>query len=349
MNTDRADVSVIIPTYNRPELLAEAIDSVLGQTVQPREIIVVDNGTDDRTQQMIHSYLGCVTYYREPPIGKHAARRLGVERSSSAWIAILDDDDLYQPRYIEYVRDIIADGRADIIFSNHRCFNAEHLWKHDRFEYAPEGYWNGITEPELGSAWSFVGSFPVEKMLVFNALEPGTMVISRTLLERAGGFDVDVPHPVGETFELHSRILTKGQLALVWEPMLLYRRHEGNCTADPQDAFFGKWLTLEYIHERNTHGNSRLERALKDDLPSRRSEVFDMAFRKGDFSMARTAAISLQSHDWTVRRRVYLKISQSPLILAKIFRLAVRAIEKASRHRHPDGKFELASKKLPVR
>lgn len=88
-------VSVIIPTYNRSKLLVAAVESVLAQTYQDFEIIVVDDGSTDDTEQQMRRYVGRVTYIKQRNSGVNAARNHAISVSSSEYIALLDNDDLW--------------------------------------------------------------------------------------------------------------------------------------------------------------------------------------------------------------------------------------------------------------
>ena len=88
-------VSVIIPTRNRAAFLAQALESILAQTVVPGEIIVVDDGSTDGTAALVRDFTAPVRCLHQPARGPAAARNLGLESASGAYIAFLDDDDLW--------------------------------------------------------------------------------------------------------------------------------------------------------------------------------------------------------------------------------------------------------------
>ena len=92
----RPRVSVLIPTWNREEYLGEAIESVLNQTYQDFEIIVVDDGSTDGTAELVKHYER-VRYVWQPHSGISAARNLALEKAQGELIAWLDSDDLYVP------------------------------------------------------------------------------------------------------------------------------------------------------------------------------------------------------------------------------------------------------------
>lgn len=91
-------VSALIPTYNRRAFIFRAIDSVLTQTVPVDEIIVVDDGSTDGTQEAIRSHYGaCIKVFRQENMGVSVARRRAIEEAHGEWIAFLDSDDEWLP------------------------------------------------------------------------------------------------------------------------------------------------------------------------------------------------------------------------------------------------------------
>ncbi|MCP9452157.1 MAG: glycosyltransferase family 2 protein [Nitrospira sp.] len=99
---DPVDVSVIIPTYNRAHLVAEAIESVLRQTRPPREIIVVDDGSTDDTKQVLASFGNRITAIHQDNKGVGGARNRALEAAQGRYLAFLDSDDLWMERKLEW-------------------------------------------------------------------------------------------------------------------------------------------------------------------------------------------------------------------------------------------------------
>lgn|SRR5574341_198431 len=93
-------VAVIIPTYNRADLVGEAIDSCLGQTRVPDQIIVVDDGSTDHTQEVLATYGTQITMIRQSNKGLSAARNAGLRAVTADLIALLDSDDTLLPESI---------------------------------------------------------------------------------------------------------------------------------------------------------------------------------------------------------------------------------------------------------
>lgn len=95
-------ISVIIPTYNGENFIAEAIESVLSQTVKPGEIIVVDDGSNDRTEAIVANLNGDIRFISQQHTGAPAAgRNRGVNEASGNYIAFLDQDDIWPLNALE--------------------------------------------------------------------------------------------------------------------------------------------------------------------------------------------------------------------------------------------------------
>ena len=86
------NISVVIPTYNRYEVLQRALNSVFAQTHPPYEIIVIDDGSTDTTQQIAQDFPN-IKYFHQENRGVSSARNLGIEKSTQNWVAFLDSDD----------------------------------------------------------------------------------------------------------------------------------------------------------------------------------------------------------------------------------------------------------------
>ena len=97
--------SVITPTYNRSSLIANAIDSLINQTFQDWELIIVDDGSTDETLKIVSSYFSDsrIKYYRQDNKGRSSARNLGIRKAQSDFICFLDSDDYYLPDHLKLI------------------------------------------------------------------------------------------------------------------------------------------------------------------------------------------------------------------------------------------------------
>ncbi len=108
-NSAPARISVIIPAYNAAATIGKAIDSILAQGYPAHEIIVVDDGSTDRTGETVQTYGERVTYVHQDNAGPSAARNRGVQQASGEWIAFLDADDWYLPDRLNTHAEMIRD------------------------------------------------------------------------------------------------------------------------------------------------------------------------------------------------------------------------------------------------
>lgn len=111
-------VAAIIPTHKRPELIGRAIESVLNQSIQVEEVIVVDDAACDLTRDRVSAFGSArVKYLRNPQAGAGSSRNLGARISQCDYIAFLDDDDEWSPDKIKKQKEYIEKEDLDLCFS----------------------------------------------------------------------------------------------------------------------------------------------------------------------------------------------------------------------------------------
>ena len=118
--------SVIIPTYNRRTYIGDALLSVLKQSLQPSEIIVVDDGSTDDTIDIVRTFGETIKYVYQPNAGVSAARNHGIAIACFEWIAFLDSDDTWEAEYLEHqARSIAQNPTAKAHFTNARIYRED--------------------------------------------------------------------------------------------------------------------------------------------------------------------------------------------------------------------------------
>jgi glycosyltransferase involved in cell wall biosynthesis len=110
-------VSVIIPTYNRQDLLARAIDSVINQTCRNFELLIIDDGSTDGTDKLVASYGNAVRYLYQENLGAAAARNTGIKAARHELLAFLDSDDSFAPEKLAIQGAAMA-ARPDYLISH---------------------------------------------------------------------------------------------------------------------------------------------------------------------------------------------------------------------------------------
>jgi glycosyltransferase involved in cell wall biosynthesis len=209
-------VSVILPTYNRATLLGTAIESVLGQSFQDLELIVVDDGSADDTEKLVRRYQDSdarVRYLRQANRGISAAMNAGIHAASGQLIARLDSDDLWLPDLLETEVSILeARPEIGLVYSR--------------------GQW---MDQDLNPLATTVGQtlhFPNDtlgSMLWGDATCNITVVARRECFDRAGFFDEALA--TSEDWDMWLRTAFHYDFVFVDRVLAHVRRHEGNATS----------------------------------------------------------------------------------------------------------------------
>jgi len=122
-------ISIITPTYNRAHLISRAINSVLNQSIEEWELIIVDDGSTDNTAEVIKPFLSDerISYIRKENSGAANSRNVGVESSQYDWITFLDSDDEAKAEWIETYKNIISEKKSVSLI----CNGCEKISKND--------------------------------------------------------------------------------------------------------------------------------------------------------------------------------------------------------------------------
>ncbi len=203
-------LSVIIPTYNCDRYLAQAIESVLGQSFSACEVIVVDDGSTDATAEVLQRYETQIRSVHQVNQGVAIARNHGIDLAQGEWVAFLDADDFLLSNALE-ARWAIAES----------CLTQPNLGiVHSGWQrVSVEGEILVTVEP-----WQQVPSLTLESWLRWKPILPSAMLFRRDWLVRSGGFDSQFP-PAEDT-ELVLRLAHMGCEA-VWLKQITvsYRQH----------------------------------------------------------------------------------------------------------------------------
>ncbi|MBI4527663.1 MAG: glycosyltransferase family 2 protein [Deltaproteobacteria bacterium] len=196
-------VSVIIPTCNRWPMVAEAVESVLGQSFKRFELIVVDDGSEDGTAMNLRQYGSRLRVIFQPRRGVAAARNVGVRASAGEYLAFLDSDDLWKRRKLEIQLDFMQAHREIQI-----C-QTDEIWIRRGIRVNPK------LKHRKPSGDIFRAS------LDLCLVSPSAVMIARELFARAGGFDETLP--VCEDYDLWLRIAVDTPVLLIPMPLVIKR------------------------------------------------------------------------------------------------------------------------------
>lgn len=203
-------VSVIIPAYNALEYLPLAVDSVIQQTFQNFELLVVDDGSSDGTVSWVNQTTDPrIKLISQTNRGASTARNTGIENSKGDYIAFLDADDLWRPsKLAKQVKQLDLLPQAGLV----------HCWT--EFTNA-QGEQTGklMTSHGEGDVW--------QEMVIYNLLRCGsTPMVRRICFEDLGKFDTTLKY--AEDWDMWIRIAAHYEFSVINEPLVLYREHSGN-------------------------------------------------------------------------------------------------------------------------
>ena len=200
-------VSVIIPTYNRGEVVLRALRSVFAQDHAVDQVIVVDDGSTDDTIERVERNFPGVELIVQTNHGVSHARNRGIERARNEWLAFLDSDDEWLPGKITaQLAAIMSDGIS-------RVCHSDEIWVR-----------NGRRVNPMNKHRKYGGDIFLH-CLPRCVMSPSSVVLHRSVVEELGGFDETLP--VCEDYELWLRIACQTTVLYVPEKLLIkYGGHE---------------------------------------------------------------------------------------------------------------------------
>jgi glycosyltransferase involved in cell wall biosynthesis len=225
-------LSVIIPAYNRERTISATIDSVLA-CGNPAEIIVVDDGSNDRTVEVVRGYGTKVILIQQPNAGPAAARNTGFVHSSGDLIAFLDSDDVWLPDVIaDCLYEISIHPEIDVLFCE-TLFGNEKNGYRKLGSVSVSGY--GWLEPLLTNSlgphlFALDRTAFVSAMIHRNQVFLGSALFRRETLNSGGTFDEELFG--GEDYELCLRYAATHRFAFYSRPLARYEKHEGGLSAN---------------------------------------------------------------------------------------------------------------------
>jgi glycosyltransferase involved in cell wall biosynthesis len=225
-------VSVIIPTYNRADLVGETIQSALDQTYSDYEVIVLDDGSTDNTAEVVAQFGERVNYVYQDNVGETGARNAGIAVAQGELLSFLDSDDCMLPNNLE---DLVAllDARPEVGVAYGWYYWMDQDGQPVQMEYpkiagagfaehvSPVSPWPGVSLPPSGP--TLEGQI-FSRLILEETMLIGSTLIRRECVDAVGGFDPDIAYQGHWDFYL--RVASAGYAyACCKRPVVLIRLH----------------------------------------------------------------------------------------------------------------------------
>ena len=201
-------VSIVIPVYNGENYLKGAIDCALAQTYNSVEVLVINDGSTDKTEEIVLSYGEKVRYFAKENGGVSSALNMGIANMRGEYFSWLSHDDLYVPEKVEREITAIADDPAAIVYSDYTIIDKD-----------------GATIVVMDIAQKFPGAdltlglYPILRQV----LNGCSLLIHKSHFLRIGVFDESLR--VTQDYDLWFKMFRGQRLAYVHEPLVLQREH----------------------------------------------------------------------------------------------------------------------------
>lgn len=204
-STSAPAVSVILPTYNRAHLLNDALDSIAAQTFRDYEVIIIDDGSDDQTRELVARRKEPIHYHWQPNQGVAEARNHALRLTHSEYVAFLDSDDLWEPTFLQQAVQRLGQHPDEaLVFADFVSTDAS-------------------GRPRRGHRKQPAGGEVTASLFASTFIHTSAVVARAHIIRDAGGFDGRLTH--NEDYDLWLRLSLRHRFGLIAEPLCRRRCH----------------------------------------------------------------------------------------------------------------------------
>lgn len=285
-------ISVVIPTHNRKDLLSRAIKSAQAQTYSDLEIIIISDGSNDGTDEVVKKLVEQDVRIRfeeyTPGRGGNYARNLGIQRAKGEYIAFLDDDDVWYPDKLKkQINALEKAPKAGLCYTGvHIIYVDEHV----EYDSVPREYGNLS-----------------KRILLDNCIgTTSTVLVKKVLLEQGGGFDEKLG--ALQDFELWIRLCQITEVAVVAQPLICYYNYRNTAQIS---NYTDKYIeAFQYINTKHkVLLNKLIEKEKKKKNLNELYLIANKAMRNNDRLEAKKYTKQILSQDKSKKAIVYYTLS----------------------------------------
>lgn len=292
--------SIIIPAYNRADLLPDTIKSIQDQTFSDWECIVVDDESKDETKEVIEKLISQdrrINYIFQQNAERSAARNNGARNSKGRYLLFLDSDDSYEPSHLNKLHDFIKQKDFPVaLFFTHVCYKTD----------------DGLIKPEI----PFMDKGKEFEYILLNPITPSRVCLHRDIFNE---FSFDEEIVIVEDLVLWVSIATKFPVFQVPEYTLYYRIHGGNSVDLSRDSYSSRLKGLKKLfrHPKYKTVSEKIPRKIKKHLLAEcyfniaRHSEYVHNFKRMNAMLWRSF---LSNPFYRNKERLYMTLSHIPVI-----------------------------------
>ena len=277
-NENKYKISVVIPTLNRINTLQRALDSVINQTYNAAEIIVVDNGSSDGTLKFLREQYPKITILTENKIGVSSARNKGIKKSINQWIALLDSDDAWHPRKLE-----IQTSMLDSALKEYNLIHTDEVW------FRNNKHINQMKKHKKQGGYIF------ERCLSLCCISPSSVLFKKNILDKVGLFDESLP--VCEDYDMWLKICSSEEVLFAQDKLTYkYGGHKDQLSKSYWGMDRFRIKSIENII-KNFDLTYNQKKQAKKELIKKLKIIINGAFKRNNLSIVNEFSTKLEYWD----------------------------------------------------
>ena len=295
-------ITVVIPCFNAGRYIAATLKSVLAQDIAGLEVVVVDDGSSDRSAALVRQNFPAVRLIEQANQGVASARNLGLHEARGEWVAFIDADDLWLPGKLQ--------AQFELLRRNTRARMACTAWQvWTSIDPEPPAAYLAELRAQAGDVtrWQGPSGWIYPELLLDCVVWTSTVLAHRSVFEEVGVFDPDLR--IGEDYDLWLRASRVTPILRAGQPYALYRMHPASITKGAPEANYGNVVVSRALARWGYAGPDGRS-ADKADVDRARagtwSEFAAAHLAAGNIDRAREASLEAiridrwSSHGWRV-------------------------------------------------